>query len=432
MDTILLNAMFVGTYGEKNIDGEVINFYLDDNGVQNYFVPEHGNLPTEIKHDNIKAILMISKIDGNTFEVIGKYVPTGARCLAYLVQSNADKEAKMLEKEDIKFGGVSLLDICPIATPTNRQFTRVSFRGGKVFFLNTNTRIILSGKSNEIKDTFDNCRIVQLDEYINNKWGSKNYRIFSKDNNRYYKNKNRQKDSAKTYKFLNEIVDDLSIWTENNSKVVLDIASLDKIRNIDYLGLNHIINGSHVELLSSNWLAHYIELAPDNFVDFFGIPKSEKIISVKREKSNMDILVELSNYVVIIENKIKADIVKNSSGFSCQLEKYYNIVESSEDYTQKAKKYIILCPDYEKRKIVSQIESIIQVSNKQTKQALEAYEIKTYSELKSYCLKYSTLSHAKYYADLLDFIDDHSNVCEHYKKRKLSEKRFLHSISINL
>jgi hypothetical protein len=74
----------------------------------------------------------------------------------------------------------------------------------------------------------------------------------------------------------------------------------------------------------------------------------------------------------------------------------------------------------------------MKISNAQTKQALKAYEVKTYSELKKECLKYSPLSYAKYYTDLLDFIDDHSNVCEHYKKRKLSEKRFLHNIAIKL
>lgn len=429
MDTILLNAMFVGSYGEKNIDGEIINFYLDDNGVQNYFIPEHGTLPAEIKDDNIKAILMISKIDGDTFEIIGKYVPNDARCLSYEVQSNSVEEAKTLE--NIKYGGVSLLDICPVATSTNRQFARVSYRGGKVFFLNDNIRIILSGKGAEIKNHFD-CRVIQLDEYKSHKWGSKNYRIFSRENDKCYKNKDHQTDSANTYDILIDIVDEQSIWTENNVKVTLDIDSLDKIRNIDFLGLNHIIDGSHVELLSSNWLAHYIEMIPENFVEFFGIYNPGETISVKRENHNIDILVEFSNHIIVIENKIKSSIVENSSGYSCQLEKYYDTVENNKEYSQKEKKYIILCPDYEKRKISNQIDDIIKTSNAQTKQALKAYEIKTYSELKKCCMKYSPLSYAKYYTDLLDFIDDNSNVCEHYKKRKLSEKRFLHNIVINL
>lgn len=431
MDTILLNAMFVGSYGEKNIDGEIINFYLDDNGIQNYFIPEYGTLPVEIQNDTIKAILMISKIDGNTFEIIGKYVPSDSRCLAYEVQSNSIEEAKTLENENITYGGVSLLDICPVATATNKQFARVTYRGGKVFLLNANTRIILSGKAEEIINHFD-CRVIQLDEYKSRNWGSRNYRIFSRENDKCYKNKDHQDDSANTYNILMDIVNNSSIWTENNAKVKLDIDSLDKIRNIDFLGLNHIIDGSHVELLSSNWLAHYIEMVPENFVEFFGVSNPGETISVKREKHNIDILVEFSNYVVVIENKIKSGIVENSSGYSCQLEKYYDIVENNEDYSQKRKKYIILCPDYEKRKISNQIDDIIKTSNAQTKQALKAYEIKTYSELKKYCMKYSPLSYAKYYTDLLDFIDDNSNVCEHYKKRKLSEKRFLHNIVINL
>jgi len=44
----------------------------------------------------------------------------------------------------------------------------------------------------------------------------------------------------------------------------------------------------------------------------------------------------------------------------------------------------------------------------------------------------SKFSYARYYIDLIDFIDDHSTLCEHDKKKKLSEKRFSHNIAIKL
>ena len=364
---------------------------------------------------------MVSKIGGNIFEIMGKYVPSDAECLAFNPKSHSNNVA-----QNIKYGNVSLLDICP---------SRISFRGGKVYL--SKGKIILAGNSEESKEYFDDCKIYQLNEYSDNKWKSTNYRIFSKDANVCYKNKDHIEDDKKTYDTLNDIINDTSLWVESNTKVTFDIATLDKIRNTDFLGLNHIIGGSHVELLSSNWLAHYMNLVPNNFIDFFGISNPGEFISIKREKCNIDILVEFSNCVVVIENKIKADIVKNSSGYSCQLEKYYDKVENNKigekiDYSQKQKKYIILCPDYEKRKIINQIDDIVKTSTAQSKKALQAYEIKTYSELKKCCMKHSSLSYAKYYTDLLDFIDNHSNICEHYKKRKLSEKRFLHNIAINL
>lgn len=409
MDTIMLNAMFVGTYGEKNIDGEIINFYLDDDRTQYYFVPAHGVLPHEIKKDTIKAILMVSKIDGYTFEIIGKYVPDGSA-------------AEIPSTDDIRYGTVPLSKVSPAS--------KVTFRGGKVYLVNSKTRILLSGKSEEMTGSGDNCRIIQLDEYSDKKWGSTNYRIFSKQENQYYKNKEHQIDPAETYRILNEVIEDSSIWTENNAKVALDITSLDKLVNMDYLGINHIIGGSHVELLSSNWLAHYIALDPANFLKFCGIDQSEELLSVEREEHSIDILIETTNHVVVIENKIKSDIVEYNSGFCCQLEKYYDYVEN--EYKKKKEKiYIILCPDYKKRRIENQINRLIR-ENPHAEQALNHYEIKTYSELKQCCLKYSSLSHAKYYSDLLDFLDDHSNICEHYQKRKLSEKRFLHSIARHL
>ena len=42
------------------------------------------------------------------------------------------------------------------------------------------------------------------------------------------------------------------------------------------------------------------------------------------------------------------------SRFSCQLEKYYNYIESN---YAKDKKYIVLCPNYKKREIENQIEN---------------------------------------------------------------------------
>lgn len=429
MDTILLNAMFAGTYGEKHIDGEIINFYLDDDGVQNYFVSEYGTLPNELKNDCIKAILMVSKIDAATFEIIGKYVPGDAKCFAYKKKSKADQEEEERIAESILYADVPLAAVCPIYTSTNKSFARVSFRGGKVFFLKNNHRIILSGKKEEIENYFD-CTVIQLDEYASNKWGCTNYRIFSGDGNRCYKNKEHKEDVANTYDILSAIVDDPALWIENTARVTLNMDSLDKIRNIDFLGLNHIMDGSHIELLSSNWLAHYIEMAPESFCDFFGIADMGELVSVAREKHNIDILVEFANDVVVIENKIKADIGMNSSGYSCQLEKYYIKVE--EEYARKKRTYIVLCPDYEKRKIKKQIDSIKQRSGERIQEALDAYDVRTYSELKECCLKHSPLSYAKYYTDLLDFLDDHSNVSEHYKKRKLSEKRFLHTIALKL
>lgn len=437
MDTILLNAMFVGTYGEKNIDGEIINFYLDDDDVQNYFVSEYGTLPEELKNDTIKAILMISKIDGSTFEIIGKYVPGDAQCFAFKEDTKKSQEEEITVSQNIKYSKVPLADICPIDASISKQFVRVSFRGGKVFFINPKNRMILSGKKAETENYFD-CKVIQVDEYASNNWGSRNYRVFSGDGSRCYKNAGHEPDSANTYNVLSEIVDDRTIWTEGNTRVTLDIDTLDKIRNVDYLGLNHIIKGAHVELLSSNWLAHYIEMVPDNFVEFFGLSNPGEFISVKREAHNIDILVEFENAVVVIENKIKANIVEKSKDEKCQLEKYYDLVENNKiektiDCSQKDKKYILLCPDYQERKIKKQIDTIIQRSEDAiTEQALNAYAIKKYSELNDCCLKHSPLSHAKYYTDLLDFIDDHSNVSEHYQKKKLSEKRFLHTIALKL
>ena len=430
MKTILLNAMFAGTFGEKNIDGEIINFYLDDNGTQNYFIPEYGYLPDSVISNNMVAILMISKIDGYTFEVIGKYVPgANGSYVAHSIKHDIQISNDFISQNHITYGGIPLNDIYATNTSVAKNFSLISYRGGTVYFLPPQKRIILTGSYESAMRDFsnDNTDIYELKEYSLAKWGSKNYRVFSKDNNGCYKNSTHCTDLNNTYDILEEIVNN-DIWITGNSKYTVDISMLDKIRNVDYLGINHIMEGSHVELLSSNWLAHYINMSPENFIEFFGLSNPGRLVSVKREKENIDILVEFENIIIVVENKIKSSIVENSSGFSCQLEKYYNYIESN--FT-KAKKYIVLCPDYKKRQIENQI-AVIKSNNPLSSVALDSYIIKTYSELKSNCLKHTNLSYARYYIDLIDFIDDHSTLCEHDKKKKLSEKRFSHNIAIKL
>lgn len=430
MKTILLNAMFAGTYGEKNIDGEIINFYLDDNGIQNYFIPQYGFLPDSVISDEMVAILMVSKIDGKTFEVVGKYVPESNNSyIAHSIKDDINMNNDFIIQNDIKYGGVFLNDIYATNASVAKNFSLISYRGGKVYFLAPHKRIILTGAyESAVRDFLDdNTDVYELKEYSTLKWGSTNYRIFSKDDDGCYKNYTRLIDSYNTYNTLEAIVND-NIWIAGNSKYTVDISTLDKIRNIDFLGINHIMDGSHVELLSSNWLAHYINMSPENFINFFEISNPGRLLSVKREEQYIDILVEFENIVVVLENKIKSSIVEKSGGFSCQLEKYYNYIESA--YT-KVKKYIVLCPDYKKREIENQIEGI-KTEHPSSSTALDSYKIKTYNELKSNCLKHTNLSYARYYVDLLDFIDDHSTPCEHDQKRKLSEKRFSHNIAIKL
>ena len=427
MKTILLNAMFVGRYGEKNIDGEIINFYLDDNGIQNYFIPEHGDLPTEILKDEIEAILMVYKIDGHTFEIIGKYVPKQAKYVARGVERSETIDEK---DDEISYGKVLLKKIHNDNSPVNKNFSYVSFRGGEVYFLKPSKRIVLSGKDTS-KSDFQDCDVHILKTYENEIWGSKNFRIFSMEDETCFKNKDHLFDANETYKVLKKIIDE-DCWYKNTTKVIPEIATIDQMRNIDYLGLNHIIKGSHIELLSSNWLAHYISMSPENFMDFFSLNNHGRLLDVVREsESNIDILIKFERAIVVLENKIKAEIGMNQKGFSCQLEKYYNYIAEKKEYANLEKKYIILCPNYHKIKIKKQIDKIIAEYPSSAK-AMRSFDIKTYSQLKENILKHTNISYAKYYTDLLDFIDDHSHVCEHYQLEKLSKKRFVHRISINI
>ena len=183
MKTILLNAMFAGTYGEKNIDGEIINFYLDDNGIQNYFIPQYGYLPNAVISDDMVAVLMISKIDGNTFEVVGKYVPQGNDSyVAQGIKNDIQVSNNFISQNNIKYGGVLLNDIYSTNVSVAKNFSLISYRGGTVYFLPPHKRIILAGSRESAVRDFSNenteLYVYELKEYSTSKWGSTNYRIF--------------------------------------------------------------------------------------------------------------------------------------------------------------------------------------------------------------------------------------------------------------
>ena len=212
MKTILLNAMFAGTYGEKNIDGEIINFYLDDNGIQNYFIPQYGYLPDSVISDEMVAILMVSKIDGQTFEVVGKYVPQGNDSyVAQEIKNDIQVSNNFISQNDIKYGGVLLNDICASNDSVAKNFSLISYRGGTIYFLPPHKRIILTGQRESAMRDFTNenteLYVYELKEYSTSKWGSTNYRIFSKDNDGCYKNAAHDIDSNHTYDILAEIED---------------------------------------------------------------------------------------------------------------------------------------------------------------------------------------------------------------------------------
>ena len=109
-------------------------------------------------------------------------------------------------------------------------------------------------------------------------------------------------------------------------------------------------------MVNSNLLAHFLQYDPAFWVDF--VSKVLKITNqniinskpkITRESiGNIDLFIEIENFVIVIENKIKSGISgQRDDGYS-QLEKY---IKKAEEYLNNPDsnnqiKYFILRPNY--------------------------------------------------------------------------------------
>ncbi len=329
-NVILLNNLFNGEYIKEKVGGEIINLYQSDNGYYYVYINPYGNI--EKKWDNkIKYVLYIRTVRNGFVKVIGKAeIEEQISLQAKFDRKNNEidpLQKKYIEEHKVMYGGA------PISSLGSWSKYFITFKAKAIN--KPKADIYISTENNEM-NLYDNTYFL------------KNVDRIANQSQKLYIDNNEQKENYETlYKLINQS----DLWEKNP----VDKVNIEETteNNTSFLS---IIKKENDELVNSNLLAHFLQYDPAFWVDF--VSKVLKITNqniinskpkITRESiGNIDLFIEIENFVIVIENKIKSGISgQRDDGYS-QLEKY---IKKAEEYLNNPDsnnqiKYFILRPNY--------------------------------------------------------------------------------------
>ena len=325
-NVILLNNLFNGEYIKEKVGGEMINMYQSDNNNYYVYVNPYGNI--EKRWDNrIKYVLFIRSVKNGFVKVIGKAEIKNQVCL----NAKFDKESnqidpgqkKYIEDEIIKYGGA------PISSLGDGTKYYITFKAKGIY--KPKAAIYLSTNNNEL-NLYENVHSLL------------NVNKIANQSQKLYIDENEEKEN---YQKIEELINKADLWEENPvDKVIIN----ETIQNSK--SFLSIIRKEDDELVNSNLLAHFLKNDTTFWADFVKVVLKitnkdiiKSVPKITRESiGNIDLFIEIENFVIVIENKIKSGISGNRDNGYSQLEKY---VKKAEEHALHCEiKYFILRPNY--------------------------------------------------------------------------------------
>ncbi len=326
---IVLNRMFAGDFLDDHIGHEIVNMYKDDLNRNYVYIQPYGTYQS-VHHGKIGAVLMVRGVPGKSaLEVLGL-----ATELKDIFDPSLDYKkqweihSKYIRDNKISYGGMSLLNIFDRSKEKEKEqpvyFTmeakRVMRPNCKVYIIYGETRTI------DEKD----AKIVLLPHTKQAKCSLKQYFAPNSDD----------------YGVLKTLVDCKDLWTNDTYPLAGDGNSTE-IHEDNFFDICGVAD---YELAFSNALAYFMRKYPELVIEFvkkrFG--KTIKPFRVLREWANIDLLLENTEQVVVVENKITSKIngiqVKDGKQVGSQLDDY----QKKADARANGRKVscIILTPDY--------------------------------------------------------------------------------------
>lgn len=332
MKTYVISRMYAGAYLEDNLGGEIINLLHDDYKNNYISVEPKGYIP-EKYNDTVNAVILTRLVKAGIFEIIGVGI-IGKNGQVVKIKDSYSKKEKLriaseqvntfLKHNKIEYAGIGLQDITGIFT----------FKTEKLLLPKQPLYLIdetikndkAEGNTYYLKDK--RFPVQSLVSYITN---DENLKSFSK---------------------ITQIIEDESLWNNDRKNEV----TLNRITDEHYNFLS-VIHKEYDELAYSN-LFFYVFSKCNNLLIKF----AKEILNVKlsgeikiiREKDHIDLWIEDSNNIIVIENKIRSGIngVSIRHDFSekglvqSQLDNYWTQTEKVKG--KKKAKYFIFIPDYNK------------------------------------------------------------------------------------
>lgn len=398
-DVLILTRMYVGRYLEDNIGHEVINLFRDDEG-RNYIYVNHDGTINPKYNDRVKAILLVKHVEKGVLEVIAK--------------------AEELEQVLYKSGNIEIDSKNQIEYIKNNK---IRYGGAYVYEIHKNTigeKITVTFRSEKLRKPKKTLYLIEDDELTKS---YENYCLlpekhFSNQSLKMYYEKQL---FPKDFTAMESLLDNSDLWEEENTTQKLDIYDTSSLAyKSNFLS---IIRKQDDELVFSNLLAHFFEENRKMFVEFckdvLGIDGFETDFKVTRESSeNIDLCIEDSKSMVIIENKIKSKINGErhdiySDGVQSQLNKYYEW--ASRNCEGRNVHCYILSPDYNHINLEKYASG-------------DKYTIIHYSDVYEFYKNHAgEMIHSKYFTEFLDGLHMHSSTIDNSNFETMKQ-RFIDSI----
>jgi hypothetical protein len=325
-DVILLNNLFNGEYIKEKVGGEIINLFQSDNNKYYIYVNPYGNINKKWD-DRIKHILFIRSVGNGVVKIIGKAE------IEKQISHNAirktdtgidDYQKQYINKNNITYGNVKIDEL---GSWSNYFMT---FEAKTVF--KAKTDIYLTTNENHTYPS-DSTFVLEDIKKINNQ----SQKLYIEPNNENY-------NAITKY-----IIENPDFW-ESVKVGKVNLSSINKTSE-SFLS---IVKKENDELVNSNLLAYFLEKDKEFWSDFV-----EKVLEISDDNvinsipkitreniGNIDILIEVGEFAIIIENKIKSGINgRKKDGYS-QLEKYVDVANEYFKVSNRTLYFYLLRPNY--------------------------------------------------------------------------------------
>lgn len=454
---IVLNRMYVGDYLTSNLGHEVINLYQADNGGYYLYLNATGDF-VKAHQGKVGYMLFVKYFGVGEVEVIG--YAEGLHDIYDADLKNGDKyqdnpklrenQEDYIRKEDIRYGGVSLLDIF---NNEEQQNVIITYKADAVYLPQKGVRLFIRFAVNKETDVQKRNNepaslheksdvIVCLCGYQQAKASLKQY-IYPEGTYPGDLTKESILEKQKDYTaVLEQLILKKEYWKKSSN--IIDRKFLDQKLAMRPVSLFDICMIQNSENDFSNALSYFM-LRPEYremwcaFFAKYGIHLDENYLITREESAKIesnerkwkeqqsggriDLLIRDKSSFVIIENKIKSDINSiEEDGDGKQLERYWNYVQWLSEKKETERKNIyafILMPQYGKPHIPESMK--------------ERYSVLTYKDVYDFLKDHKTVfSNDINFCFFFDAMQRHTfNNVNDYLYHEMQEKFFRRIKSIN-
>lgn len=350
-DIILMIFMFRGNYLDKQLGHEIINTFKDDDGNHYIYVSPWGHVNNKYSK-KIGTILLVRHVSNWRVEIVAKAwglsEPFPGVAEIHLKNSKEMRENQIKKCKGIKYGKKSIVDIFDLKKLDNDQEILVSYQAKNYRRTKKSLYISYFKTDSDKKSSFDSNFYSNDIKMPGNmpKQTLRAYYLPSSDN--------KNVDQTGDYEKLKGIIEDESLWGEDDSKKI-ELEDAKFKNNDDYFSILKAIGREDDELVFSNWFKYYFD--HHDLMDKFarevleltdGIGREHEVL---RESKHIDLLIKDVEHkrCIVIENKIKSGINGQKSNGTTQLDDYCTQAQKiakNKNWNVDNNQFFIFTPDY--------------------------------------------------------------------------------------